>query len=43
MSQWGAYSMAKYHNKTYKEILTFYYQGTEIVYSVYPKKSEENT
>ena len=43
MSQWGAYSMAKYHNKTYKEILTFYYQGTEIVYSVYPKQSKENT
>ena len=31
MSQWGAYSMAKYHNKTYKDILSFYYTGTQIV------------
>lgn len=31
MSQWGAYSMAKYHNKTCKDILTFYYQGSQIV------------
>ncbi len=31
MSQWGAYSMAKYHNKTCKDILTFYYQGSEVV------------
>ena len=30
-SQWGAYSMAKYYNKTYKEILTFYYDGTQVV------------
>lgn len=39
MSQWGAYSMAKNYNKTYKEILAFYYQGTEVVYSVCPKKN----
>ena len=31
MSQWGAYSMAKYHNMTCEEILTFYYTGTQIV------------
>ena len=31
MSQWGAYSMAKYHGKTYRDILTFYYTGVEIV------------
>jgi stage II sporulation protein D len=30
MSQWGAYSMAKYHNKTYMEILQFYYTGVTI-------------
>ena len=30
MSQWGAYSMAKYHNKSYIDILTFYYTGVEI-------------
>ncbi len=33
MSQWGAYSMAKYHGKTCEEILTFYYTGTRIVTS----------
>lgn len=33
MSQWGAYSMAKYHGKTCEEILTFYYTGTQIVTS----------
>ncbi len=31
MSQWGAYSMAKYHGKTCEEILTFYYTGTQVV------------
>lgn len=35
MSQWGAYSMAKYHAMDYMQILTFYYQGTELSYSVY--------
>ncbi len=30
MSQWGAYSMAKYHSKTYDEILKFYYTGVTI-------------
>ena len=30
MSQWGAYSMAKYHNKTYKQILEFYFTGVTI-------------
>lgn len=30
MSQWGAYSMAKYHGKTYDEILKFYYTGVTI-------------
>lgn len=34
MSQWGAYSMAKYHDMTYEDILTFYYQNSEITYSV---------
>ncbi len=33
MSQWGAYSMAKYYNKTCEEILTFYYTGTQIMYA----------
>lgn len=31
MSQWGAYSMAKYHNKTCEDILTFYYTGSQVV------------
>ncbi|MDR1589774.1 MAG: SpoIID/LytB domain-containing protein [Oscillospiraceae bacterium] len=30
MSQWGAYSMAKFHNKTYDEIINFYYTGVTI-------------
>ncbi len=30
MSQWGAYSMAKYHDKTYDEIIKFYYTGVTI-------------
>lgn len=30
MSQYGAYSMAKYYDKTYKDILAFYFEGTEI-------------
>lgn len=38
MSQWGAYSMAKYHAMDYMQILTFYYQGTEITYSVKNEK-----
>ncbi len=35
MSQWGAYSMAKYFGKNYVDILTFYYTGTEVV-NAYP-------
>lgn len=31
MSQWGAYSMAKYHSKTCEDILTFYYTGSQVV------------
>ena len=31
MSQWGAYSMAKYYYKNYKDILQFYYNGTSVV------------
>jgi len=30
MSQWGAYSMAFYHNKTFEEIIHFYFTGVEI-------------
>jgi stage II sporulation protein D len=30
MSQWGAYSMAKFHNMTYDQILKFYYTGVSI-------------
>ncbi len=30
MSQWGAYSMAKVHGKSYLEILNFYYEGATI-------------
>jgi len=30
MSQWGAYSMAEYHGKTYVEIIKFYFTGVEI-------------
>ena len=30
MSQWGAYSMAKYHDKTYEEIIKFYFTGVTI-------------
>ncbi len=30
MSQWGAYSMAKYHGKTYDQILKFYFAGVTI-------------
>nr|NLB28788.1 SpoIID/LytB domain-containing protein [Clostridiales bacterium] len=30
MSQWGAYSMAEYHGKTYQEIINFYYTGVTI-------------
>lgn len=31
MSQWGAYSMARYYDKTCVDILTFYYTGAEVV------------
>lgn len=30
MSQWGAYSMAKYHNMTYNQILKFYFTGVTV-------------
>lgn len=30
MSQWGAYSMAKYHGMNYRQILQFYFTGTSI-------------
>lgn len=30
MSQWGAYSMAKYYNMTYDQILKFYFTGVDI-------------
>jgi len=30
MSQWGAYSMAKFHNMTYDQILRFYFTGVTI-------------
>lgn len=39
MSQWGAYSMAKYYGKTYLDILTFYYTGTQVVTSA--RKQEQ--
>ena len=32
LSQWGAYAMAKNHNKTYEEILGFYYTGVALSY-----------
>lgn len=32
MSQWGAYSMAKYYDMTFQDILGFYYTDTEIRY-----------
>lgn len=34
MSQFGAYSMAKYFDKTYKDILGFYYTGVGLSYGV---------
>ena len=30
MSQWGAYSMAEYHGKSYIEIIQFYYTGVDV-------------
>ena len=30
MSQWGAYSMAQYHNKDYLDIIKFYFTGVEV-------------
>jgi len=30
LSQWGAYSMARYHNKNYVEIIKFYYTGVDV-------------
>ena len=30
MSQWGAYSMARFHNKTFEDIIKFYFTGVDI-------------
>ena len=30
MSQWGAFSMAEYHGKSYVDIIKFYYTGVEV-------------
>lgn len=30
LSQWGAYSMAKFHNKTFEDIIHFYFTGVTI-------------
>ena len=30
MSQWGAFSMAEYHGKSFLEIIQFYYTGVEV-------------
>ena len=30
MSQWGAYSMARFHGMSYTQILQFYFTGTSI-------------
>jgi len=30
MSQWGAFSMAEFHNKTFRDIVHFYFTGVEI-------------
>jgi len=30
MSQWGAYSMAQYHNKNYVDIIKFYFTGVDV-------------
>ena len=30
MSQWGAYSMAKVHNMTYDQIISFYFTGAYV-------------
>ena len=35
MSQWGAYAMARYFNKSYQDILGFYFDGTHLQYGVY--------
>ena len=34
MSQYGAYAMAEYYDKTYKDILGFYYTGVGLSYGV---------
>ncbi|MCL1828857.1 MAG: SpoIID/LytB domain-containing protein [Oscillospiraceae bacterium] len=34
MSQYGAYAMAKYHGKTYDQILAFYYTGVSLAKGV---------
>ena len=33
MSQWGAFSMAYHHNKTFEEIIYFYFTGVEITHT----------
>jgi len=30
MSQWGAYAMARYHNKSYVDIIQFYFRGVTV-------------
>ena len=34
MSQWGAYAMANYYNKNYKEILGFYYTKVGLSFGI---------
>jgi len=34
MSQWGAYSMAEHHNKSFEEILEFYFTGAVVTRTV---------
>ena len=36
MSQWGANSMATYHNKNYADIIKFYFTGVEITQTIDP-------
>ena len=35
MSQWGAQAMAKHFNKSYQDILGFYYTGVGLSYGYY--------
>jgi peptidoglycan hydrolase-like amidase len=34
MSQWGAFSMAYYHNKTFEDIIHFYFTGVNITRTI---------